>query len=159
KSEMQLASIRLTRYTDLVKKGAVTKDEYDQAATTYKNSAATVDSRAANEQAAARAVQSARAALTQSEAARYTPPIRVTELNVSQSQLDQAEKQLQQAKHDVANAVADRDQILANIAYLSIRSPVTGVVTARPVEPGAVVTPGQTVLTVLDYSLVYMRAF
>jgi len=159
KSDLQLASIRLTRYTDLVKKGAVTKDEYDQAVTTFNNATATVNSRTANELAASKAVESARASLTQTLAARYTPPIRVTEVNVSQAQLDQAQKQLAEAQHDVANAVADRDQIIANIDYLTIRSPINGVVTARPVEPGAVMVPGQTILTVLDYSQVYMRAF
>lgn len=158
-SELELASIRLTRYTNLVKKGAVTKDEYDQARTTYGDAVATVKSREANQQAAFKAEQSAQAVLAQNVATRFTPPIRRSDLKVSNVQLAQAENQLQAAKDEVAGAKADRDQILANLNYLAIRSPIYGVVTARPVEPGAVLTPGQTILTVLDYSKVYMRAY
>lgn len=159
RSDLQLATVRLARYTDLVKKGAVTKDEYDQAVTTFNNDNAIVNSKIANEQAAQRAVQSAQAALSQAKAARYTPPIRTTDVNVSQAQLDQAQKQLKANEAEVKNAMADRDQILANLDYLRIRSPINGVVTARPVEPGAVLAPGQTILTVLNYDEVYMRAF
>src|SRR5579883_2789388 len=48
RSDLQLATVRLTRYTNLVKKGAVTKDEYDQARTTYLNSQAAVRSKQSN---------------------------------------------------------------------------------------------------------------
>lgn len=159
RSDLALASIRLTRYTNLVKKGAVTKDEYDQARTTYTNDEAVVRSRQANVQASNRAVQAARGVLAQNLAQLLTPPQRFSDLNVFQTQLQQAEKQVQEADQDVKNAIAQRDQIQANIDYLHIVSPIRGVVTARPVEPGAVLAPGQTILTVLDYDQVYMRGF
>ncbi len=47
----------------------------------------------------------------------------------------------------------------ANIAYLRIVSPINGVVTARSTEPGAVVVPGQTILSVIDLNNVYLRGF
>jgi HlyD family secretion protein len=159
KYDLELAAIRLERYTNLVKKGAVTKDEYDQARTTYSNATELSKSRAANVVAAQRAVSAAKASLSQAQAARFTPPIRSSDVNVFQAQLDQAAHQLGQAQHEVDSTKAERDRILADIAYLNIVSPINGVVTARAVEPGAVVVPGQTILTGLDYTQVYMRAF
>ena len=51
------------------------------------------------------------------------------------------------------------DEIKANIAYLNILAPTDGTVTARVVEPGAVVAAGQTVLSMLNYNDVYLRAW
>lgn len=159
KADLELATIRVDRYTNLVKKGAVTKDEYDQARTTFNSSIAAVKAKEANDQAAGRAIATAQAALRQAQASKYTPPIRSSDINVFQAQLDQADHQAKAAQDEVNNAIAERDQIAANINYLTIRSPINGVVTARPAEPGAVLVPGQTVLTVIDLSKVYMRAY
>lgn len=158
-AQLGLSDIRLARYTNLIKKGATTKDEFDQARTTRQNDASAVEARRAAVNAAHKTTLAARATLKQQEASRYTPPIRRSDIDVFEAQKSQAEHDVQSAQQDVANAIAERDQIKANLAYLQIFSPINGVITARPVEPGAVVTPGQTVLTVLDYGTVYMRAF
>ncbi len=158
-AQLSLSSLRLQRYTSLVKKGAVTKDEYDQARTTHDTDTATVCSRKAAVQAAQKAILSAYATLRQQEAGRYTPPIRRSDVDVFEAQRSQAHHDVDAAEQDVSNANADRDQIKANLAYLKIVSPIDAVVTARPVEPGAVLTPGQTILTILDYRLVYMRGY
>ncbi|MBK7840072.1 MAG: efflux RND transporter periplasmic adaptor subunit [Candidatus Obscuribacter sp.] len=55
--------------------------------------------------------------------------------------------------------MADAQQIQANIAYLNIKSPIDGIVTARVVEPGAVVVPGQTLLSLIDLTKVYLRGY
>lgn len=159
RADFELATIRLNRYTELVTKGAVTKDEYDNVRTNYNNILALLDSRQANELAADKAVRTARAVLAQDTAQRLTPPQRSSELSAQESQLQAAYKQLEQAQHEESNAVAKQNEIQANLDYLTIISPIHGVVTARPVEPGAVLSPGQTILTVLDYGRVYMRAF
>lgn len=159
RAQLALSVTRLERYTSLVKKGAVTKDEYDQARTNRDSDAAAVTAKESALTAARKTVASARAALAQQNAARFTPPIRRSDVDVFQAQQSQAEHEVQAAQQDVSNAIAERDQIKANLDYLKIISPINGVVTARPVEPGAVLAPGQTVLTVLDYGQVYMRAF
>ena len=71
----------------------------------------------------------------------------------------QAQSQLNSAKDEINNAKAAEDEITANIAYLNILSPIDGTVTARSVEPGAVVAAGQTVLSLLNYNDVYLRAW
>ena len=159
RADLELASIRLKRYTALEKTGAVTTDEYDQARITYDNSSATLNSRLASEEAAAKDINNARAVLAKDTAQRLVPPQRSSEVAALKSQLDAENKQLEEARHEEASTIANRNQIQANIDYLKIISPIRGVVTARPVEPGAVLSPGQTILTVLDYDKVYMRAY
>jgi HlyD family secretion protein len=57
------------------------------------------------------------------------------------------------------NARAAKQEIQSKIADLKIISPIDGVVTARSVEPGAVVTTGKTLLTVINPDEVYLRGF
>ena len=67
--------------------------------------------------------------------------------------------QVENAEHEVEAASAQEEEIKANIAYLKLTSPIGGVVTARPVEPGTVVGAGAKVLTLIDLDNVYLRAF
>ncbi len=99
------------------------------------------------------------AALDQAAATLYNPGIQKAQLISLQKQLIQAKYQLKSAQQDIANAKADEDQIKANIAYLTILSPINAVCTARTVEPGAVVVAGQTVLSIIDLDTVYLRAY
>jgi HlyD family secretion protein len=71
----------------------------------------------------------------------------------------QNEAALNRARHDVHNAKASIDEIAANIVYLNINSPIHGVVTARTVEPGAVVAAGQTVISLINLDTVFLRAY
>jgi HlyD family secretion protein len=66
---------------------------------------------------------------------------------------------LERAKHAVKDAQSAVEEIQANIAYLNIPSPIHGVVTARTVEPGAVVAAGQTVISLIDLDTVFLRAY
>jgi HlyD family secretion protein len=49
--------------------------------------------------------------------------------------------------------------VLAQLAYLNVVSPIAGVVTARTVEPGAIVGSGKTLLTVINPDTVYLRGY
>ena len=97
--------------------------------------------------------------LQQALATKLNPPIRKAELTGFERQMDSAEAQLRAAKQAVANALAGRQEVEANIAYLNILSPINGIVTARPVEPGAVVVAGQTVLSLINLDTVYLRGY
>ena len=158
-ADFQLAKIRKERYGFLVSKLAVTKDEYDQEATNYDTTNAVVKSRQASLEAARRVLKADQGQLLQARASRLTPRMNSQELLGYQKQLLQADHELKAAQHDVANAVAERDQTRANIAYLKILSPIDGVVTARAVEPGAVVVPGQTLISLINLDTVYLRAY
>ena len=155
----QLAFIRRDCYGFLVKRGAVTKDEYDQQATNYDTTSALVIANQAAVDAAKKAVKAAEAQLKQTKSVRFDPSIRSEELLGYQKQRLQTNHLLKGAQDEAKAAQADAEQIMANIAYLKILRPIDGVVTARVVEPGAVVVPGQTLLSLINLDVVYLRAY
>lgn len=159
KADLNLAQIRVKRYDELVAKGAVTQDEDDQAHATFESTAATVAARHEAVIAAAKQVSAAEANLQQAKSNSLNPPIRVSQEKANARSVIQQAAALERAKLEVKNARAAIDEIEANISYLNILSPIDGIVTARTVEPGAVVAAGQTVISLLDLNTVFMRAY
>lgn len=159
KSELEMATLRHDRYSSLVQEKAVTLDEADQARTGKDNAIALVSSRKANLEAARKQLRVVKAGLEMARTSRLNPQMRNAQLRVLQQQKIQAQFKENSAEHEVKTAKAEVEQIKANIAYLNINSPIDGVVTARSVEPGAVVVPGQNLLSLIDLSRVYLRGF
>ncbi|MBZ0187833.1 MAG: efflux RND transporter periplasmic adaptor subunit [Candidatus Obscuribacterales bacterium] len=159
KAARELAKKRKSRFEKLIGPGAVTKDEYDEAITNYEMSSASVESKAALVNASEKKLKVARALLDQAKATRYTPNIRNSQVLASRQQQSEAQHQISSARADVLGARAQVDEIKAQIAYLNLLSPITGVVTARSVEPGAVVVPGETIISLIDLEKVYLRGY
>jgi len=158
-SDLKLARIRKQRYNFLASKGAVTLDENDQVSTSAATAEAVVSAKSSSVDAARKQLKVSRAAYAQARSARLNPGMRQSQLRAFGDQLLQAQYQLKSAKQEELSAKADEEQILANIAYLSVKSPISGVVTARVVEPGVVAVPGQTLISVIDLSTVYLRGY
>ena len=158
-SDLKLARIRKQRYNFLASKGAVTLDENDQVSTSAATAEALVSAKSSSVEAARKQLNVSKAALAQARSARLNPRMRQSQLLALGDQLLQAQYQLKSAKQEELSAKADEEQILANIAYLSVKSPISGIVTARVVEPGVVAVPGQTLISVIDLSTVYLRGY
>ena len=158
-ADLNLAKVRKQRYEFLVSKEAVTRDEYDQVVNTFETGKALVESRKASVSAAEDELKAAVGQLAIARSSRISPHIEAAGKTSREREHMQAEHELKQAQHDVKSAIADRDQTKANIAYLKILSPIDGIVTARAVEPGAVLVPGQTILSVINLDTVYLRAY
>jgi HlyD family secretion protein len=158
-ADLKLANLRKERYDTLALQGAVMQDQADQADTTVATTKATLEAKQAALESAKKQLAAAQGNLMQQESTRLNPPIRSSQLTASQRQLIQAQSQLKSASDEIHNAQSDVDQIKANIAYLNIPSTIYGYVTARPVEPGAVVTAGQTVLSCINLDTVYLRGY
>ncbi len=158
-SDLKLARVRKERYSFLASRGAVTLDENDQVSTSAATSEAVVSAKSSSVEAARKQLNVSKAALAQARSARLNPRMRQSQLRAFGDQLLQAQYQLKSAKQEELSAKADEEQILANIAYLSVKSPISGIVTARVVEPGVVAVPGQTLISVIDLSTVYLRGY
>lgn len=152
KAQLDLARVTRDRYAQLVKEGAVTQQQFDQQETSYRNAVATVES-------AQKQIDAAIGGLALARSYSINPSIRDAQLGSLLRQRQSAQSQLKAAEADVKNAQAAQKEIQAQIDYLSITSPINGVVTARTKEPGAVVTNGQTVLSLLDYNTIYLRGY
>ncbi|MEH2011746.1 HlyD family secretion protein [Nostoc sp.] len=159
KSELKLTQINRDRYTKLVAEGAVTQQQFDQAQTSLETALATLKSRQAAVDSYRKLVNSAQGQLTQAQSTALNPSIRNAQLGGLRAQLAQTRLKLAAAQADVANAKASQQETKAQIAYLNVKSPIEGVVVSRSVEPGAVVTTGKTLLTVIDPKTVYLRGF
>ena len=158
-ADLKLAKINRDRYTQLQVQGAGTQLQADQAQATYDGDQATLIARQAAVDAARKQVSAAQGALVQAQSSSLNPNIRNAQINTLRAQLAQAYAQMKGAEANVANSVAARQQIAAQIGYLNVISPIDGVVTARSVEPGAVVTSGKTLLTVINPNTVYLRGY
>ncbi len=158
-SELKLAQTNRDRFAQLVAQGVITQQQFDQAQTTFETAQATVRSRQASVNSFRKLVNSAQGQLVQAQTTGLNPDIRNVQLGGLRTQLTQTKLKLAAAQADVANAKAAKQEIQAQISYLNIISPIDGVVTTRSVEPGAVVTTGKTLLTVINPNTVYLRGF
>jgi HlyD family secretion protein len=156
---LKLAQVNRDRFGKLVAQGAVTKQQFDQAQTSFETTLAAVKSRQAAVDSFRQLVNSTQGQLTQAQSTGLNPSIRNTQLAGLRTQLAQTQLKLAAAQADVANAKASQEEIKAKIADLNVKSPIEGVVISRTVEPGAVVTTGKTLLTVFNPNTVYLRAF
>jgi len=159
KADLELARIRKKRYHDLVVKGAVTQDEDDQAASTFESQLAATQARRDAVISSEKQLKSAQGALYLAKSNSLNPPIRFTQKQANMRTVAQNQAALERSKEDVKNAASSVEEIQANIAYLNIPSPIHGVVTARTVEPGAVVAAGQTVISLINLDTVFLRAY
>ena len=130
-AELQQAEIDAKRYPPLVETGAAAAQTADQQITKLKVAQASTD--AAHKQVLA-----------------------------AQASLEQAKAQLQQiatAKANVASSQAQLRRFQENVNDLSIKAPIAGTILTRSAEPGRVVAAGQTILTMVDLSKLYLRGF
>ncbi|HYP04059.1 MAG TPA: HlyD family efflux transporter periplasmic adaptor subunit [Cyanobium sp.] len=151
-AQLRLARVTEQRTEQLMGEGATSRQSLDQDRTAYESAQATVS-------ALRRQVEAARGALELARSTTLNPAIRQAQLAALTQQRSRARSQLLAAQAEVRNAIAAGQQIQAQIAWLTIRSPIEAVVIARSVEPGAVVTSGRTLLTLLDPGTVYLRGF
>ncbi len=158
-AELKLARVRKQRYDNLVAKGVVTQDESDQVTTVYETTQALVLAKEDAIRAAQKDLHAALGQEKQTGSTTYNPNIQSSELGLFQEEYHQASHDLAKAKDNVKNAIANKEEIEANLAYLKLLSPINGIVTARDVEPGAVVVPGQNLLSLINLDIVYLRGY
>jgi HlyD family secretion protein len=130
-AELKQAEMDAKRYPPLVETGAASAQTADQQVTKLKVAQASTD-------------------------ASYKQVL------AAEASLDQAKAQLQQiptAKANVASSQAQLRRFQANVSDLNITAPIAGTILTRAAEPGRVVAAGQTLLTMVDLSKLYLRGF
>jgi HlyD family secretion protein len=159
KAELNMAKTDRDRYAQLVAAGAIPQQQFDRAQTAYETALANVQARQASVEAFSKQVNVTRGQLTQAQMSKFNPDIRSSQLQNLRVQLGQARLKLVAAQADVTNARAAVQEIESKVADLNIISPIEGIVVTRSIEPGAVVTTGKTLLTVINPEEVYLRGF
>ncbi|MBC8120819.1 MAG: HlyD family secretion protein [Gemmatimonadaceae bacterium] len=159
RSELALAALGRDRYAQLLKEGATSQQQFDEAQTSFETAQATLKAREAAVEAARRQVRANQGGLLQSRTSALSTDIRTAQLTSARKQLLRSRSELAGSQSEVNSARAAKQEVEAQLAYLTITAPIDGIVTARSVEPGAVVTTGKTLLTLIDLRSVYLRGY
>jgi membrane fusion protein, multidrug efflux system len=158
RANAQLAQADLARFTPLMEKGEISKQQYDAAKA---NADATASALKADEEKFAQAqrsvditnaqLQAAKARVQQAQAG-----VAAAKADTKQVAIKQADAAAKIAKVQQARAAVEAAQL--NLEYATITAPVDGVVTHKQVEIGQVVQQGQGLLVVVPLQDVWVTA-
>jgi HlyD family secretion protein len=135
-ADLEIARLTLERDEQLVKEGAVSAAERDQARATYDASKAKVES-------LKKQVDAVRASLALAQA------------NGEQNTVKR--RQLEASQHQRAAADAQRTKADVRLSYAELHAPVDGVVDVRAVRAGEFVNAGQPVVTLVNPDDLWVR--
>jgi len=138
------ASADLKRMEELVQKDEISRQQYDASVAAAASAKATLDAAISSEAAAeGHAVQASAAA---------------SGANVVPEQIRMTRSKAASANAQVEKYRAMLDQAELNLQYTQIKSPVTGMVSKRSIEPGQVVQAGQPMFAIVDLGDIYVTA-
>jgi len=158
RANAQLAQADLARFTPLVQKDEISKQQYDAAKA---NADATTSALVADEQRLAQAKRNIDITRAQLEAAKAR--VEQAQAGVHSAKADEkrvamrsADAQAKLASVDRARAALEAAKL--NLSYCHIVAPVDGVATHKSVEPGQIVQAGQGLLVVVPLQNVWVTA-
>jgi membrane fusion protein (multidrug efflux system) len=145
------SKLDLDRYTPLVEKDIISKQQYDAAVAANAANQAGVAEAEANLIAAQDAVRIARDRVLQAQSSQKYAETAPQQVAIQRAKADQAAGQVDQAR-------AALTQAKLNLQYTEIHAPVAGVVTTKSVEPGQNVAIGQALMTLVSLDDVWITA-
>ena len=148
----------LERYRPLLATGDVSKFQYDAVDAAARVAKSELE--AAQEQLAAaqQTVEIARANASSSKARLARSQSLLLETKAREQQIPISEAAYKSAMANVDRAKATLEQAELNLAYASIKAPITGQVTQKTVNLGQYVLPGQLLFTLVPLREVYVTA-
>ena len=145
------AQLDLERYTPLVQKDIISKQQYDAAVAAADSDKAQVDEAEADVVAAQDAVRVARQRVTQAQAGLQYAKTAPQQDAIQKAKADQAAAQVDQARAALAQAKL-------NLEYCTISAPAAGIVTTKSVQPGQNVAIGQAMMTLVSLDNIWITA-
>ena len=154
----ELSKADLARYTPLMQKGEISKQQYDAAKA---NADASASALRADQEKLEQARRNVEVAKAQRDAARARVEqaragVTSARADVRQVSMRTADAQGKLAKVEQARAALDAAQL--NLSYTEITAPVDGVATHKQVETGQIVQAGQGLLVVVPLNDVWVTA-
>jgi HlyD family secretion protein len=158
-ASLALASADRTRYDALAGTGDVAVQRAQEADTAYRTAADALAQQRAALAAAQRNAGAAFGALKLAQSTSFNEPIHAAQIVTLERQQRQAQEQIAAADADASQARALHREAEASLGDLTVRAASDGTVIARAVEPGDVVAPGRTLLSIVDLDHVYLRGY
>jgi membrane fusion protein (multidrug efflux system) len=145
------AQLDLKRYTPLVEKDVISKQQFDATVATADAARAALLGAKANEIAAEDAVRIARDRVVQSQAELKTAQTAPDQVKIQKAKADQAAAQVEQARAQLAQAKL-------NLGYCRIVAPVNGIITKKSLEVMQNVSVGQNLMTLVSLDDIWITA-
>jgi membrane fusion protein, multidrug efflux system len=145
------AQLDLKRYTPLVEKDVISKQQFDATVATADGAKAALLSAKATEIAAEDAVRIARDRVVQSQAELRTAQTAGDQVKIQKAKADQAAAQVEQARAALAQAKL-------NLSYTKIVAPVNGIITKKSLEVMQNVSVGQNLMTLVSLDDIWITA-
>ncbi|HEU4619391.1 MAG TPA: efflux RND transporter periplasmic adaptor subunit [Gammaproteobacteria bacterium] len=136
-ADLENARLEFERQRQLREKQLNSQQQLDAARTMYESAEARYES-------LVKQVQAAEAALAVAKA--------------NEQQIGARKAELESAGEQLAAAGAQTEKAEVRLAYTEIRAPIAGLVDVRAALEGEVVTPGQTIVTLIDPDDLWVRA-
>jgi membrane fusion protein, multidrug efflux system len=145
------ARLDLERYTPLVEKDIISKQQYDAAVAAASADKAAVDEAQADVVAAQDAVRVAHDRVIEAESSLNYAKTAPQQVEIQKAKADQAAAQVDQARAQLAQAKL-------NLEYCQIHAPTAGIITTKSVQPGQNVSVGQALMTLVSLDNVWITA-
>jgi membrane fusion protein (multidrug efflux system) len=145
------AKLDVDRYTPLVQKDVISKQQFDQAVATAAADEAAVNQAKQNVSAAEAAVRMAQNRVKQNQAQLKQAQTGPDQVKVQRAKADQAAAQVEQSR-------AELEQAKLNLSYTKIVAPVDGIITRKSVEVGQNVSAGQNLTTLVSLDDIWITA-
>ena len=145
------AKLDVERYTPLVQRDVISKQQFDQAVATARADEAALLQAKATATAAEAGVRMSQDRVVQTQAQLVNAKRGLDQIRIQKAKTDQAEAQVDQAKAELAQAQL-------NLSYTHIVAPVDGIVTRKSVEVGQNVSIGQNMTTLVSLNDIWITA-
>jgi membrane fusion protein (multidrug efflux system) len=152
KANSQKAQLDVDRYTPLVAKDVISKQQFDQAVAVNDGDKAALEEAQRNAKASRDAVNSAQSKLAQSQAQSAQSRTNAPKQVAVQEALAAA------AKASIAQAQARVDQARLNLGYTKIVAPEDGIVSKKSVVVGENLSVGQSLVTIVPLTDLWVTA-
>lgn len=162
-------SRQVDRMKGLYDQGAISREEYERTRASGDRSAAAVQSAQQNVAAAQARAKAAQAELRQAQAnvlaarnrvgqAKSTLSQRQAQIKSAEAAAASARQRADQASAETQAARASLQGAQATAGYAEIRAETDGLVTARMISPGVLVSPGQAILRISQIQPIRLQA-
>ncbi len=145
------AKLDVERYTPLVQRDVISKQQFDQAVATAKADEAALNQSQSTATASEAAVRMAQDRVVQTKAQLQNAKTAPQQIRIQKSRTEQAAAQADQAR-------AALDQAKLNLSYCKIVAPVDGIITRKSVEVGQNVSIGQNMTTLVSLNDIWITA-
>ncbi len=145
------AKLDVERYTPLVQRDVISKQQFDQAVATARADEAALAQAKQTAGASETAVRMAQDRVIQTRAQLQNAKTAPEQIRIQRARADQAAAQVEQAKATLAQA-------RLNLSYTRIVAPVDGIITRKSAEVGQNVSVGQNMTTLVSLDDIWITA-